>query len=411
MSNTVFPGNIDSPYNPTTNDTLGSATHHQIEGLQNDAIVQLETKLGTGSSNQVPSNGSFLVGNGTGATQWVTTLTSPSITTSLKDANNNTWIAASPTASAVNYVSVSNAATNNAPTIGSGGSDTNIDLNIISKGSGKVRENGSSMLDFRSTFSNFIQSGCIWSIGSGLQGSMTAGSVWINGVEYSVPSVANHSFTASVDTYIDYTVGTGITYTAVSNNAASPSLAANSVRIGIAVSSTSLSSFNQGAILASAPVVNGSALAVSDSIGNKIYPVNPNYGTIGYRQITSNFTSTSSSYTAVTGLSVPVIAPAYRTVRLLFQPQSVNANTAGDGWQVAIYRGASSGALTTRIGSTQVTQTSNSYQFPLSFEAEDFLTTTALNYYTVAILEQGSHTLTVAASAATDPAFLSVEVK
>lgn len=239
MSNTNYPGAIDSFYNPTTSDTLATMVHHTLHGEANDAVAAIETKLGTGSTGQTPNTGMYLVGTGSGATKWVSTLTSPSVTTSLLDANNNTWIGQTATGSAVNYVNVTNATTGNAPSIGSAGSDTNPDFNVTSKGSGKVRENGSSLLDFRSSFANFIQSGCIWTTGSGLTASMTGGPVWINGVEYTVPAVSNHTFAASNDTYVDYTAGTGIVYNSVANNAASPSLASNTIRIAKVVTNGS----------------------------------------------------------------------------------------------------------------------------------------------------------------------------
>jgi len=317
MSNTAYPGAIDSPTNPSTNDTLATVPHHTQHGLVNDAVVAIETKLGTGSSGQTPSNGAYLVGNGSGATQWVTTLTSPSITTSLLDLNSKTWIGQSAAgASAVNYPLLGNSTTGNAVTYGAAGTDSNINTNIVPKGSGKVQDNGSNLIDFRSSFSNFVQTGGVWTQNSGLVGSMTAATIWINGVEYSVAAVSNHTFGASVDTYIDYTVGTGIVYTAVSNNAASPSLAANSVRLAIAVSGgASLSSFNQGSLSATAPTVSGSVLMVSDSLGNLIYPVVPNQNLIGYRQITAN-TSGFTTIADITGLSVPVNVPAGRNIEV-----------------------------------------------------------------------------------------------
>ncbi len=56
----------------------------------------------------------------------------------LHDANGNTWIDQTATASAVNNLKVSNAATTNAPAIAAEGSDTNIGLTMTSKGSGNI---------------------------------------------------------------------------------------------------------------------------------------------------------------------------------------------------------------------------------------------------------------------------------
>lgn len=57
----------------------------------------------------------------------------------LTDANGNEWIKQTATASAVNEVTVANAATGNAPVISATGDDTNIDLSIKAKGSGTVQ--------------------------------------------------------------------------------------------------------------------------------------------------------------------------------------------------------------------------------------------------------------------------------
>jgi len=59
-----------------------------------------------------------------------------SLATPFIDSNGNEWLDVSATASAVNYLEITNAATGNGPTISAVGDDTNIDLNISPKGSG-----------------------------------------------------------------------------------------------------------------------------------------------------------------------------------------------------------------------------------------------------------------------------------
>ncbi len=65
-------------------------------------------------------------------------LTTPKITTSINDANGNEVIVTPATASAVNEITVTNAATAGAPSISATGSDTNINLAITPKGTGKA---------------------------------------------------------------------------------------------------------------------------------------------------------------------------------------------------------------------------------------------------------------------------------
>jgi hypothetical protein len=59
------------------------------------------------------------------------------------DSNGNEIIKTASNASAVNEITVTNAATGNAPTIASTGGDTNIDLTLSGKGTGKVRRDAS----------------------------------------------------------------------------------------------------------------------------------------------------------------------------------------------------------------------------------------------------------------------------
>ena len=63
-------------------------------------------------------------------------------TKGLRDDADNEQLLFSKTASAVNYLNITNAATSNAPTLAAAGSDTNIDLTLTPKGSGNVTISG-----------------------------------------------------------------------------------------------------------------------------------------------------------------------------------------------------------------------------------------------------------------------------
>jgi hypothetical protein len=65
-------------------------------------------------------------------------LTTPKIITGVNDTNGNSLIKVAATASAVNQVTVTNAATTHAPTISATGSDSNVTLSIVGKGVGGV---------------------------------------------------------------------------------------------------------------------------------------------------------------------------------------------------------------------------------------------------------------------------------
>lgn len=62
--------------------------------------------------------------------------------TSVRDSSDNELLKFVKVASAVNEVTVSNNSTGNAPLLSATGSDTNIDLNLVSKGTGEVQVNG-----------------------------------------------------------------------------------------------------------------------------------------------------------------------------------------------------------------------------------------------------------------------------
>jgi hypothetical protein len=119
-------------------------------GSQSIAISQ-----GSGGNVTVPTGETravYLDGAGAGATvvdtgivlatgtQTLTnkTLTSPIIGTDIKDTNSNELFKLTATASAVNELTIANAATGSGPTISATGGDTNVDINLTPKGSGEV---------------------------------------------------------------------------------------------------------------------------------------------------------------------------------------------------------------------------------------------------------------------------------
>lgn len=63
----------------------------------------------------------------------------------LYDADGNEYVKLSKVASAVNELTLKNAATGNAPEVQATGGDTNIDLNLVSKGTGEIQLNGIDM--------------------------------------------------------------------------------------------------------------------------------------------------------------------------------------------------------------------------------------------------------------------------
>lgn len=117
---------------------------------------------------------------------------------------------------------------------------------------------------------DFVASGLVWSQDSGLVGTMTSGYAYIGGRLVSKSTLLK-TFTASKDTYVDLPAGSyptnedDLTYTAVSNGAAAPALAAGSIRLAKVVTDGSgITSVVQTSI---------------DNAGENIYNTNPQKGT------------------------------------------------------------------------------------------------------------------------------------
>jgi hypothetical protein len=190
---------------------------------------------------------------------------------------------------------------------------------------------------------NYIASGCIWSLSAGLVGTMTAGVVYIGGKRIAVSAVASQTFVASKDTYVSVdNTGTVSIASAVANNAASPSLPANSLWLGILVSSgAAITLINQGDPATTGPTVSSNILAVTDSNGVLIYPT-ANQKLIGYRQITADFvTATAGSDVDVTGLLTPAIIPSGAKVKVSFCPGGWLESTSAASNLIAIIKDGS----------------------------------------------------------------------
>jgi len=72
------------------------------------------------------------------------TLTAPKIGTSILDTNGNELLLLTATGSAVNELTLANAASGNAPSITASG-ETNVSINLIPKGTGEIQANGQSL--------------------------------------------------------------------------------------------------------------------------------------------------------------------------------------------------------------------------------------------------------------------------
>lgn len=276
----------------------------------------------------------------------------------------------------------------------------------------------------------YVESGCTWTgdaLGSTRAASMAAGVVNIAGVRLLVPAVVSRTFTASKDTYVDFADngdGTAsITYTEVTNNAASPALASsgtifNTLRDAIIITGASniasglvndfsVGAINQGSAYSVLPIASSIPYCVTDSLGNLIYNTNPDPKVIGYRQIVANFTTTATTLTTVTGLSAPIIIPSgpLRRVRVRVSFGYIGTSNTTLGTNVAGIISISGGQLK-ESGSTKP-NTSATHVQSQEVVWEGLLSSGSKTVDARAI-QSAAGTLTISA-ATTSPAFVSVE--
>lgn len=109
------------------------------------------------------------------------------------------------------------------------------------------------------TISNFVASGAVWSLVSGLNGTMSAGVIYVNGYRTPVNSIGSRTFTASKDTYVDLDYLGNVAYVEVANGAtAGMTLTTNSTRVAKVITNGS--------------AITSVVLTGIDPLGNLIYP-------------------------------------------------------------------------------------------------------------------------------------------
>lgn len=282
-----------------------------------------------------------------------------------------------------------------------------------------LKDNSVALSTYRAnTIFDHVISGGVWtgdSYASTLAASMTAMVCMINGRRISIGAVTARAFTASKDVYIDVldnADGTGtLVYTDNTINAASPALAANSIRIGIIVTGASaiasVAKINQGQETMIVPIASSIPYQVTDSLGNLICPRDPSRRVLGYRQIISTFgpVSTAVSDTDVTGLSVPVIVPANRKVKVTFAVPGYEQTGGID----TIYGAIKVKESTTVLSNIAISP--NAANIPDSGQSVAILTPSAgLHTYKAAVANNGAGPNFSVDAASTGPAFIMVEL-
>jgi hypothetical protein len=157
-------------------------------------------------------------------------------------------------------------------------------------------------------------------------------------------------------------------------------------------------------------VTGNTILSSTLTTGGFITGTPPVWQYLGYAQITSNATQTSSTPTAVTGLSIGVTVPSGVTkVRVTAWTGVLNNSTANDYSTLSIWSGATSGTLTTQLATAniQAATSSGGQEMPCTCIAIIAPSAGAV-YYTAALNITSGGTATMSASS-TSPAFILVE--
>jgi hypothetical protein len=188
---------------------------------------------------------------------------------------------------------------------------------------------------------NFVYSGFIISTSASLVSSITGGVAYIAGARFNFVGVGSQTFTASKDTYVDVDVNGNVYLVVVANGAtAGMPLTANTIRVA--------------KVITSGTAVTSVVQLSFDPLGNFIYNTNSNPITLGYAQITSNFSTSSVGAVYINGLGVTVVVPSGgRRIKISCFCSDVYSSGASGYNALIIYSGNSVGTLSTQIGRAQ----------------------------------------------------------
>jgi hypothetical protein len=129
--------------------------------------------------------------------------TSPRVITGVNDTNGNELMKVTATASAVNELTLANAATGNGPTLSSTGNDTNIDINITPKGTGEVNVTNIDVVSGKvpfNTITNLAYASFFDADTADQTGSVTAATA----VEFATAAVVGAGITVASNTRITF---------------------------------------------------------------------------------------------------------------------------------------------------------------------------------------------------------------
>jgi len=179
----TVPTGIEKTY-IVSNGTVGAFTVQFIQAGGTGVTFATTDK----STKILFADGTNIVDTGTVSETGIQTLTNKTLTSpiinEIDDTNSNEQIKFTTTASAVNEFTITNAATGNAPEISATGGDTNIDLKITPKGSGKINLDGIKFPNADGSSGQFLKTD-----GSGVLSFADSGLAWQSVVTTSTVTV------------------------------------------------------------------------------------------------------------------------------------------------------------------------------------------------------------------------------
>jgi hypothetical protein len=247
------------------------------------------------------------------------------------DTNGNELLKVTATASAVNELTLANAATGGVPTLTASGDDTNIGMKLVGKGTGDViaRVNGSDVFSASSNFGfkNRIINGQMQIAQRATSATITAGSTIALGY-------------STVDRFYVYCTGANVTAAQVAGaNATKNRLritgAASVTAVGIGQRIESLNSYD----MAGSTATLSADLAISATLTTVTWTASyatttaDTFGTLASPTVTQIATGTFTVTSTVTNFSTNISIPAAATtgIQIVF---TVGALTAGLTWTV-----------------------------------------------------------------------------
>lgn len=207
----------------------------------------------------------------------------------------------------------------------------NENFDDLATGDGDETENSLRTFRDESFYDHVVSGGIITDPGASLSQTTTALVAVIDGRRVTISATAK-TYTASKDTYVDVLrsgTSASYVYTEVSNNAASPALASNSIRLAIVTTNGSeITNVNQGEPDQVIPIASSIPYSVSDSLGNLINPRDVNARILGYSQRATG-QGGITSVTDITGMSTTIKTPANCYRLKLSASVTISSATAG----------------------------------------------------------------------------------